>query len=65
MVITIDETSSAAELQAWSAKVREKRLNAKRPTLAKYFGAMPDIGDGLTIQKALRNEWNNKNIILN
>ncbi|GHV51774.1 hypothetical protein FACS1894181_14120 [Bacteroidia bacterium] len=57
MVIIIDKTTTEEELNAWLEKVRDKRKKGAKPRMAKYFGALPDIGDGLLIQKQLREEW--------
>ena len=58
MTITLDKTTTEEELNAWLEKVRDKRKKAgDPPRMAKYFGILPDIGDGLKIQKELRNEW--------
>ena len=35
---------------------RQKEVE-KKGNLSKYFGLL-DLGDGLTIQKEMRNEWN-------
>ena len=57
MVITIDKATSEQDLCNWLNKVRNKRTKANKSKMAKYYGILPDIGDGLQIQKKLRNEW--------
>jgi hypothetical protein len=57
MVITVDKTTKEQDLQTWEEKVRNKRLKNKKSNLKKYFGILPDIGDGLEFQKKIRNEW--------
>ena len=57
MTITIDKATSEQDLYNWLNKVRSKRIKANKSKMSKYFGVLPDIGDGLQIQKKLRNEW--------
>ena len=58
MIITMDKATSEQDLHNWLNKVHSKRIKAGKSKMAKYFGILPDIGDGLQIQKKLRNEWN-------
>ncbi|MDR1779302.1 MAG: hypothetical protein LBR50_01045 [Tannerella sp.] len=57
MILTIDKTTTEKDLHLWLDKVRTKRKAVSKARMAKYFGILPDIGDGLQIQKQLRNEW--------
>jgi hypothetical protein len=57
MIIKIDKTTKEQELQNWTNKVRNKRIQNQKSSLEKFFGALPDIGDGLKFQKKARNEW--------
>jgi uncharacterized protein (DUF433 family) len=33
------------------------KMKGNKPKMSKFFGALPNIGDGLQIQKSLRDEW--------
>jgi hypothetical protein len=57
MVFVIDKTTNEQDLQAWLNKVRNNRTKVKKPNLSKYFGVLPNIGDGLQLQKKIRDEW--------
>ena len=47
-----------AELEKVLVKLRSRRKEKKKKTLAKHFGKLKLKEDGLKIQKELRNEWN-------
>ncbi|MEA1884492.1 MAG: hypothetical protein U9N62_08250 [Thermotogota bacterium] len=36
---------------------KKEALSQKRSSLKGFYGACPTIGDGMEIQKKLRNEW--------
>jgi len=57
MIIIVDKTTKEEDLRLWEKKVRNKRMKNKKNNLEKYFGILPDIGDGLEIQKKIRDEW--------
>lgn len=57
MVLSMDKTTTEQDLQVWLKKVGDKRKKDCKSRMAKYYGILPDIGDGLQIQKKLRNEW--------
>ncbi|MDR1724375.1 MAG: hypothetical protein LBR84_10620 [Tannerella sp.] len=58
MVLTIDKTTTEHDVNTWLDKVRTKRKGSgKKSYMAKYYGVLPNLGDGLQIQKQLRNEW--------
>lgn len=57
MVLKVDKTTTDSELKNWIEKLQLSRKKKQKSKLAKYFGALPNIGDGLKIQKELRNEW--------
>ncbi|GHT62336.1 hypothetical protein FACS189451_06420 [Bacteroidia bacterium] len=57
MVITFDKRTTEQELHDWLGKVRDKRMKANQFKMLKYFGTLPDIGDGLQIQRIMRDEW--------
>jgi hypothetical protein len=53
----MDKTTTEQDLYAWLKQVRDRRKKESKARMAKYYGILPDIGDGLQIQKKLRNEW--------
>jgi hypothetical protein len=57
MIIIVDKTTKEKDLRSWEKKVRNKRMKNKKNNLEKYFGILPNIGDGLEFQKKLRDEW--------
>ena len=57
MVIEIDKTATVLTLQESLKRLHTNRLRRKEPNMAKFFGALPNIGDGLEFQKEVRNEW--------
>jgi hypothetical protein len=57
MVIEIDKTATALTLQKSLKHLHVNRIRRKEPNIAKFFGALPNIGDGLEFQKKVRNEW--------
>jgi hypothetical protein len=69
MVFIITETTTKEEIDAWrkqlgkkSKKVPARARKNKAPLdLSKYYGILPNIGDGLEIQKKMRAEWNDDN----
>jgi hypothetical protein len=58
MVIEIDRTVTPTSLKHLLDHVRETRAQRKKPNLTEFFGALPNIGDGLEFQKKVRDEWN-------
>jgi len=57
MVIEIDKTANALTFQKSLRRLRTNRIRHSEPHMAKFFGALPNIGDGLEFQKRVRNEW--------
>jgi hypothetical protein len=57
MVITFDKKTTEQELHDWLCKVRDKRKRSNRSKMLKYFGILPNMGDGLQIQRKMRDEW--------
>jgi hypothetical protein len=57
MVIEIDGTVTAQKLQMSLERIKEARAQHKKPNLSEFFGALPNIGDGLKFQNEVRNEW--------
>lgn len=57
MVLSMDKTTTEQNLYVWLKKVRDKREKDCKSRMAKYYGILPGIGDGMQIQKKLRNEW--------
>ena len=58
MVIEIDKKANSADFKRSLQLIRENRIKTKNENFSKYFGALPNIGDGLEFQRAVRNEWN-------
>jgi len=56
MVIEI-EKGSATDFEHSLQRIKESR-KIKKGNFSKFFGALPNIGDGLAFQIAVRNEWN-------
>lgn len=57
MVLKVDKSTTKAELKKWLKERTEKRVRRKKSKLSDFFGILPEIGDGLEIQKQMRNEW--------
>ena len=57
MVFEIKKTTSDKKLRDFLEFIRINQVKSKKPNLAKFFGALPNIGDGLEFQKNVRNEW--------
>jgi hypothetical protein len=57
MVLKVDKLTTKAELKKWLKARAEKRKKNAKSELSKFFGVWPQIGDGLEIQKKMRNEW--------
>ena len=57
MVIEIDRTTTVLTIKNSLKHLRNNRTRNKQPNMAKFFGVLPDIGDGLEFQKSVRNEW--------
>ncbi len=58
MVIEIDKASNVAEIRRSLQQMRENRIKARKSNFSDFFGALPNIGDGLAFQKSVRDEWN-------
>jgi hypothetical protein len=56
MIFTVDKTTSKQDLYEWLKIVHDKRKKTGKSRMSKYYGILPNIGDGLQIQKELRNE---------
>ena len=57
MVIEIDRTATILTIKNSLRHLHKNRVRNKQPNMAKFFGALPNIGDGLEFQKSVRNEW--------
>jgi hypothetical protein len=57
MVIEIDKTVTPTRLKQMLKSMKAARSKASRLSLSEFFGALPHIGDGLELQKKVRNEW--------
>ena len=56
MVIEVDKATTALAFKQLLKRLQANRAQ-RRPNMAQFFGALPNIGDGLELQKAARNEW--------
>jgi hypothetical protein len=56
MIIRIEEPT-AENLNNAIERFRRKREKKKKTNYMEFFGALPNIGDGLEFQKNARNEW--------
>jgi len=57
MIFEIEKTTTEKKLKDFLESIRINRVKNKKPNLAEFFGALPNIGDGLEFQKNARNEW--------
>jgi len=58
MVLKVNKSTTKAELKKWLKERAVKREKDSKSKISKFFGVLPEIGDGLEIQKQMRNEWN-------
>jgi len=58
MVIEMEKRANATDFKRSLRMIRENRTKTKSGNFSQFFGALPNIGDGLEFQKAVRNEWN-------
>jgi len=58
MILEIDTKTSAVDLKKSLQLIRKNREQRQPRNYSKFFGALPNIADGLEFQKAVRNEWN-------
>ena len=57
MVIEIDRKATILTIKNSLRRLHNNRTRNKQPNIAKFFGVLPNIGDGLEFQKSVRNEW--------
>jgi len=57
MVYRIDKTSTDEDLKSLLDRIKCERVKSRKANFIEFFGALPDIGDGLEYQKSVRNEW--------
>lgn len=57
MVLKVNKSTPKAELEKWLKELEVKRKKERKQNLSKFFGVLPQIGDGLQIQKQMRDEW--------
>ena len=57
MVYRIDKTSTEKDLKSLLDRIKCERVKSRRANFIEFFGALPDIGDGLEYQKSVRNEF--------
>ncbi len=53
----LDEISNYIDYVVYRYEKQEREVSKSQGNLSKYFGLM-DLGDGLAIQKEMRDEWN-------
>ena len=53
----LDKISDYIEYVVYRYQKQERETPKQKGNLSKYFGIM-DLGDGLAIQKEMRDEWN-------
>ncbi|MCL2327399.1 MAG: hypothetical protein FWC39_02670 [Bacteroidetes bacterium] len=58
MILEIDDKVSAVDFKKSLQLIRKNRVQRQHRNYSKFFGALPNIADGLEFQKAVRNEWN-------
>jgi len=56
MIIEIAKNASSAEVQK-ILRGTGRRRKSRTKSIATFFGKLPEIKDGLTHQKSVRNEW--------
>ena len=57
MVYRYDKTMTREDLVNLLERVKSDRAKTGKQNFMQFFGALPDIGDGLEYQKNVRNEW--------
>ena len=56
MVYRIDKTTTDKDLENLLDRIKSERVKSKKANFIEFFGALPNIGDGLEYQKNARNE---------
>jgi hypothetical protein len=54
MVIVISKNMKPSQIRKL---LSSKKLKASKEILDSFFGKLPEIEDGLTFQKRIRNQW--------
>ena len=57
MVYRFDRTMTKKDLVDLLARIKSDGTKTGKKNFMEFFGALPDIGDGLEYQKNARNEW--------
>jgi len=57
MVYKYDSAMTKEGLIALLEHIKSNRTKTGKQNFMEFFGALPDIGDGLEYQKNARNEW--------
>ena len=57
MVYRFDKTMTNNDLVVLLERIKSDRAKTGKQDFMQFFGALPDIGDGLEYQKNVRNEW--------
>ncbi len=56
MVIEITKNTTTTEVKK-ILRGKRRRTKGKAKSIAAFFGKLPNIKDGLSHQKSIRNEW--------
>ena len=57
MVYRICKTATEKDLKNLLEGIKVNRTKKEKTNFTEFFGALPNIGDGLEYQKNARNEW--------
>ena len=57
MVYRFEKTMTDKDLVALLERFKSDRSKTEGRNFMQFFGALPNIGDGLEYQKSVRNEW--------
>ena len=57
MIYRFDKTATDRDLKDLLERIKINRVKENKPNFIEFFGALPNIGDGLEYQKNVRNEW--------
>jgi len=58
MIYKVDKTATEKDLKEMLERLKINRIKRNKPNFIEFFGALPNIEDGLEYQKNVRNEWN-------
>ena len=57
MVYRFEKTMTDEDLVVLLERIKSDRVKRGEHNFMQFFGALPNIGDGLEYQKNVRNEW--------